>query len=62
MAATITNSNTSVELMGETLKYVGPVAGTLGIGMGNLSVAIGLMGKCRYKRFYSWDCIKSRID
>lgn len=28
MAATITNSNTSVELMGETLKYVGPVAGT----------------------------------
>lgn len=49
MAATITNSNTSVELMGETLKYVGPVAGTLGIGMGDLSVAIGLMGNAGIK-------------
>ena len=49
MAATITNSNTSVELMGETLKYVGPVAGTLGIEMGDLSVAIGLMGNAGIK-------------
>lgn len=49
MAATITNSNTSVELMGETLKYVGPVAGTLGIGMVDLSVAIGLMGNAGIK-------------
>ena len=49
MAATITNSNTSIELMGETLKYVGPVAGTLGIGMGDLSVAIGLMGNAGIK-------------
>ena len=49
MAATITNSNTSVELMGETLKYVGPVAGTLGIGMGDLSLAIGLMGNAGIK-------------
>src|SRR5699024_10013632 len=29
MTATITNANTSVELMGETMKYVGPVAGAL---------------------------------
>lgn len=49
MAATITNSNTNIELMGETLKYVGPVAGTLGIGMGDLSVAIGLMGNAGIK-------------
>lgn len=49
MAATITNSNTSVELMGETLKYVGPVAGTLGIEMSDLSVAIGLMGNSGIK-------------
>lgn len=49
MSATITNSNTSVELMGETLKYVGPVAGTLGIGMRDLSVAIGLMGNAGIK-------------
>lgn len=49
MAATITNSNTNIELMGETLKYVGPVAGTLGIEMGDLSVAIGLMGNAGIK-------------
>lgn len=49
MAATITNSNTNIELMGETLKYVGPVAGALGINMVDLSVAIGLMGNAGIK-------------
>lgn len=49
MSATITNANTSVELMGETMKYVGPVAGALGIEMEDLSVAIGLMGNAGIK-------------
>lgn len=49
MAATCSNSNTSIELMGETLKYVGPVAGTLGINMQDLSLAIGLMGNAGIK-------------
>ena len=49
MAATITNSNTSIELMGETLKYIAPVAGSLGIKMDDLSVAIGLMGNAGLK-------------
>lgn len=49
MAATCSNANTSVELMGETLKYVGPVAGSLGIEMDDLSVAIGLMGNAGIK-------------
>ncbi|CEP46418.1 phage tail tape measure protein [[Clostridium] sordellii] len=44
MAATITAANTDITMMGETLKYVGPVAGTLGISMEDLSLAIGLMG------------------
>ena len=43
MAAAITRSNTTVELMGETMKYAGSVAGTLGVSMDDLSVAIGLM-------------------
>ncbi len=43
MSSTITSSNTNVEMMGETLKYAGSVAGTLGISMKDLSVAIGLM-------------------
>lgn len=49
MSATITNANTSVELMGETFKYVAPVAGSLGIKMQDLSVAIGLMGNSGIK-------------
>lgn len=49
MAATCANSNTSVEMMGESLKYVGPVAGALGIEMGDLSLAIGLMGNAGIK-------------
>ena len=43
MASTCRSSNTSIELMGETMKYVGSTAGALGIDMGDLSVAIGLM-------------------
>ena len=49
MSATCSNANTNVELMGETLKYVGPVAGSLGIKMDDLSVAIGLMGNAGIK-------------
>lgn len=49
MASTVSNANTSIELMGETLAYVGPVAGSLGIEMDDLSVAIGLMGNAGLK-------------
>ena len=49
MASTCSNANTNIELMGETLKYVGPVAGSLGIEMDDLSIAIGLMGNAGLK-------------
>lgn len=49
MAATITKSNTNVEMMGETMKYVAPVAGALGINMEDLSVATGLMANAGIK-------------
>ena len=49
MAATCSNANTNIELMGETLKYAGPVAGALGIEMDDLSLAIGLMGSAGIK-------------
>ena len=49
MASTCSSANTNIELMGETLKYVGPVAGSLGIEMDDLSVAIGLMGNAGLK-------------
>ncbi|MDM0210050.1 phage tail tape measure protein [Clostridioides difficile] len=49
MAATITNSNTSVELMGETFKYVGSMGGALGVSMKDLSLATGLMASASVK-------------
>ena len=61
MAATITNSNTNIELMGETLKYVGPIAGTLGIEMGDLSVAIGLMGNAGIKGSQAGTALRSGL-
>ncbi|MGL5718022.1 MAG: phage tail tape measure protein [Paraclostridium sp.] len=43
LSATITSSNTNVEMFGETMKYVGSVAGSLGVSMSDLSVATALM-------------------
>lgn len=42
-AATMSNSNTTIEMMGETMKYAGTVAGTLGYSMEDVALAIGLM-------------------
>lgn len=61
MSATITNSNTNVEMMGETLKYVGPVAGTLGINMEDLSLAIGLMANAGIKGSQSGTALRSGL-
>lgn len=49
MAATVTNSNTNIEMMGETMKYAAPIAGTLGISMQDLSLATGLMANAGIK-------------
>lgn len=48
-AATMANSNTTVGLMGETMKYVGPLAGGLGIEMDDLALSIGLMANAGVK-------------
>ena len=43
LGATITRSNTGVEQMQSAFTNVAPIAGTLGISMSDLSVALGLM-------------------
>lgn len=43
LAKASANSNTNVSMMGETFKYVAPVAGTLGYSVEDTAVAIGLM-------------------
>lgn len=43
LSATAAAANTDINLLGETFKYVGPVAGSLGYKIQDVSVAIGLM-------------------
>lgn len=49
LAAASSNANTNVGLMGETFKYVAPVAGALGFSVEDTAVAIGLMANSGIK-------------
>ena len=49
MAAASSNANTNVELMGETFKYAGTMAGSMGYSMEDVSLAIGLMANSGVK-------------
>lgn len=49
LAAASTNANTNVSMMGESFKYVAPVAGSLGYSAEDVSVALGLMANSGIK-------------
>ena len=49
LAQAAMNSNTNVELMGETFKYAAPVAGALGYDFKDLAIATGLMASSGIK-------------
>lgn len=49
LATASTNSNTNVSLMGETFKYVAPIAGALGYSAEDTAVSIGLMANSGIK-------------
>lgn len=49
LAAASSNANTNVAMMGETFKYVAPVAGSLGYSAEDTAVAIGLMANAGIK-------------
>ena len=49
MAAAATNSNTSVEQMGEAFKYAAPMMATMGVNVEELSVMLGLLGNAGIK-------------
>ncbi|HCW46568.1 phage tail tape measure protein [Mixta calida] len=44
LVATFTRSNTNLQMLGETMKYVAPVAATLGVDMETASAAAGKLG------------------
>lgn len=49
LAQTATNSNTDVRRMGETFKYVAPVAGALGYSVDDVALSIGLLASAGIK-------------
>lgn len=48
-AATATNSNTNTQLLGDTFKYAGAVAGALGYKLEDVAVATGMMANAGIK-------------
>nr|DAE38806.1 MAG TPA: minor tail protein [Caudoviricetes sp.] len=61
LAQTANRSNTSVGLMGETFKYVAPVAGALGYSIEDTSVAIGLMANSGIKGSQAGTSLKNML-
>lgn len=49
LASAATNANTNVAMMGESFKYVAPVAGSLGYSAEDVAVALGLMANSGIK-------------
>ena len=49
MAAASSNANTNVEMLGESFKYVAPVAGAMGYSAEDTAVALGLMANAGIK-------------
>lgn len=61
MAAASSNANTNVELMGETFKYVAPLAGSMGYSMEDTAVAIGLMANAGIKGTQAGTSLRTTI-
>ena len=61
LAQASSRSNTNVGLMGETFKYVAPVAGALGYSAEDCAVAIGLMANSGIKASQAGTALRSTI-
>ena len=59
LAAASSNANTNVGMMGETFKYVAPVAGALGYSAEDTAVAIGLMANSGIKASQAGTSLRS---
>lgn len=61
-ARTVTNSNTDVAQLGESMKYVGSIAGSLNIEMEDLSLALGLMANAGIKSSQAGTSLRSILQ
>lgn len=62
LAAASSNSNTNVGLMGETFKYVAPLAGALGFSAEDTAVAIGLMANAGIKGSQAGTALRAALS
>lgn len=61
LAAASTNANTNVSMLGESFKYVAPVAGSLGFSAEDVSVALGLMANSGIKASQAGTSLKNLL-
>lgn len=61
LAAASSNANTNVGMMGETFKYVAPVAGAMGYSIEDSAIAIGLMANNGIKASQGGTALRSII-
>lgn len=59
MAVAASNANTNVGMMGQTFKYVAPVAGALGYSIDDTALAIGLMANSGIKATQAGTALRS---
>lgn len=59
LASTSSNANTNVSMLGESFKYVAPVAGALGYSIEDTSVALGLMANAGIKASQSGTSLRT---
>lgn len=62
LAATSTSANTNVEMMGETFKYVGAVAGAAGYSIEDSALAIGIMANSGIKASMAGTALRSTMN
>jgi TP901 family phage tail tape measure protein len=61
LAQASANANTNVGMMGESFKYVAPVAGTLGYSIEDVSLALGLMANNSIKGSMAGTSLKTSL-
>ncbi len=61
LAKASSNSNTNVQMMGETFKYAAPVAGALGYSIEDTALAIGLMANAGIKGSQSGTALRGML-
>ena len=61
LAAASSNANTNVSLMGESFKYVAPIAGSMGASAEDLSIALGLMANSGIKGSQAGNSLKNAL-